>query len=255
MDLSDRALSAIQNVWCRIDNPLPYGKGRASLRSAVTLPNATIPLSDAVSLGLDSSGQIRIRDQIVTYTGKDNGTHDLTGASGGVGTFAAGTIITQVGDNVGGWGIDCAPLDRVGEMWNEGYRLQEQVNAWLNGGRDMVSMSVAPYYFNSDLNEDWTLAPAWQAGAPSGGLGLGRILTGPADPKLPSGVANTNANRTAERDFEFTTSGGWQPWSTTAPGKRVLSAVLYGKMDSGTAEDNGEVYGYTLKLRWVLDPE
>lgn len=67
------------------------------LRSALTLPSGSIFVADTA--GFSSSGQIAINTEdsilvTVTYTSKT--ATSFTGASGGVGTFAPGTLVVQL---------------------------------------------------------------------------------------------------------------------------------------------------------------
>jgi hypothetical protein len=237
MDLGNRSLAQIRNNWARVGNGLPYEKTRTLLGADETLPTGTITLSDASSFA--TSGAIRIRDNLITYTGKS--TNDLTGCSGGTGTHAAGTLVTQ--NERGGWGTEHVPMDNVKALWDAGLRLQEQASCWLNGSFDHIAMSVAPYYWSKALGgATWTLPPAH---TPSGGLGIGLTVTGPADDFV--------ASRIDERPFEWS-STSWTDWAASAPTEKFLIAGLYGRMNDAAAIDCGEVYGYTLRLRWVGTP-
>lgn len=234
MDLSNRSLASFRNAYVRFYSGLPYGKAMSFLSTSYTAGSATMNVNNAAAFA--ASGTVKLRDQTITYTGKTANT--LTGCSGGAGTFPID--VTQViQGEIGGWGTEVVPLDRVGEMYAAGFTLEEKANAYLNGSADLVSMTVKPYYFNYDPADDITMPPD----APSGGLGLGVGLTGPA---TPGGASN----RAVERNFTYTQSA-WTAFAATAPSKRYLIAALYGQMNSAGANDNGEVYGYALRLRWV----
>jgi hypothetical protein len=70
------------------------------LRSATTLPAGVIPVADTE--GFNPSGQIALNTEdstlvVVTYTGKT--ATAFTGASGGSGVFAPGTLVVQLASN------------------------------------------------------------------------------------------------------------------------------------------------------------
>src|SRR4051812_44348708 len=70
------------------------------LRGSVTLPTGVIPVAD--TNGFTSSGEIVINTEdatlvVVAYTSKT--AQAFTGASGGVGTFAPGTLVVQLASN------------------------------------------------------------------------------------------------------------------------------------------------------------
>lgn len=262
LDFSRAPLAAFRNAWCKFSGGVGWEvRGpQTKLRSAVTLPAATINIADPVNGSLDTAGQVLIRDQLVTYTGVSgaSGAMQLTGCSGGSGTFPADSTpvipfaSTQGGGDPGGWGTTVTPLDHVGELWAAGFRLQERANAWINGSVDLVSMSVAPFYLNYNLGEDMGAAAAYPSAnnAPVAGmLGPGLTLTGPAY-DMGGFSAPGNHDRRSERGFEMR-SAEWTNWAASAPTKRFLVPVLYGKMNSAAANDNGEVYGWTHRLRWV----
>ena len=233
MDLSNRSLASFRNAYVRFYSGLPYGKAATFLSASYTAGSATMNVNNTAAFA--SAGSLQLRDQVITYTGKTANT--FTGCSGGTGTFPQDvTPITQ-GD-VGGWGTEVTPLDQVAAMYAAGFTLEEKVNAYLNGSADNLAMTVAPYYFNYDPADDITPPPA----APASGLGMGLAVTGPA---TPGGAGN----RVAERNFNYQQSA-WTAFAAGTPTKRYLHAALYGKMPAG-ANDNGEVYGYTLRLRWV----
>lgn len=74
----------------------PDSPTSSTLTSGVTLPASTIPVADATSFAAatpEIPGLVSIGGQIVLYTGKTGTT--LTGATGGEGTFALGTTVTQ----------------------------------------------------------------------------------------------------------------------------------------------------------------
>lgn len=248
MDFHQHPLSHWRNAWARFDNGLPTAKSGARsftvLASDTTLPAATIVTNSAdlavqspIGPAFAASGTIRIRDQLVTYTGR-SGT-SFTGCAGGTGTFPGNaTPITQ--GETAGWGTTCTPLDNVSTLWNAGLRLQERASSWINGSFDHITLSIAPYYWSRALGGgSWTLPPTSN---PSGGLGFGLTITGPADDFVTA--------RETERPFDWIPSN-WTDWTASAPTQRYLMAGLYGKMNNAAALDNGEAYGYALRHRWV----
>lgn len=255
LDLSRQPIAAFQNTWARFNGGVGWYRNgpRAFLRSATTLPSATINIStneepDANLLA--PAGQVLIRNQLVSYTGYVTtvGARQLTGCTGGSGTFPAN--ITPVipygaasGGDYGGWGTTVNPIDRVVDLWNIGARLKERARAWLNGSQDNYAMTVAPYYLNQNLSDDFNYPGL--SSPPAGGLGFGVSLTGPALPL--SGGAGVRIDERAFNQY----STGWTAFAAGAPAKRILIPILYGKMPAA-AQDAGEVYGYTLTHRWEI---
>jgi hypothetical protein len=262
MDLSRCPIVRFANAWAKFSGGVGWqAKGpRTGLRSAVTLPTGTINIADPSGGALASSGQVLIRDQLVTFGGvvTTPGAMQLTGCSGGTGSFPAD--LTPVipwssgaigGGDPGGWGTTVTPLDRVSDLWTAGFRLEERANAWLNGSCDLFAMEVAPFFFNYNLDESMgsnalyafpNLPPV------AGMLGPGLKLTGPAYDMAgfdPPGEQSVQI----ERGFEMR-HASWTAWTAGTPTKRFLSPVLYGRMPSG-AQDNGQVYGWTHRMRWV----
>ena len=60
-----------------------------------TLPTGTIEVQSTADARPDSFGHIRLGDQLVAYTGKT--ATSFTGCTGGVGTFTAGSVVSQSG--------------------------------------------------------------------------------------------------------------------------------------------------------------
>lgn len=241
MDLGNRSLASIRNAWARITNDLPYGvnRPRTTFGSALTLPSATIATNtaDLAAAGFTASGSLRIRDQVVTYTGLSAGS--FTGCTGGTGTFPANTTLIVQGYQ-GGYGTMIIPMDNVSAMWSAGFRLQEQVSVWLNGSFDGITMSVAPYYYSRPAGgSSFNVPPDTN---PTGGLGFGLTVTGPTD--------DFSTDRALERGFAWH-STSWTDWVASAPTDRFLYAGLYGRMNNAAANDHGEEYGYCLRLRWI----
>lgn len=70
------------------------------LRSAISLPAGIIPVADTE--GFSSSGQIALNTEdstlvVVTYSAKT--ATSFTGATGGIGTYAPGTLVVQLASN------------------------------------------------------------------------------------------------------------------------------------------------------------
>lgn len=240
MDLSNRDLADFRNAYCRLASSLPYGKPHTHLTVAFVVGTDTV-MTVADTSSFAASGFLCARGATIAYTAKTATTFTGCSVAFGTssGTLPANVTPIMVGLNVadvGGWGTDCIPLEFAGEMVAAGFSLQERVECNLNGGQDNTALTVAPYYWSENAGVDF-VPPAKVA---AGGLGFGLAVTGPASPLA--------ANRSAERDFRVFTAG----WTNlaTPPSGHYLRASLYGKMPAG-ANDNGEVYGYTLRLRWV----
>jgi hypothetical protein len=232
MDLANHSLANIRANWCRFYNSLPYGKQRAYLTVAAAAADATLTVNDTT--GFTASGTLRIRGENVSYTGKTATT--FTGVTGL--TVAAPinvTLVTQ--GEVGGYGTAVEPLDRVGELYAAGLVLEARASAFLNGSQDNIAMDVAAYCWDANHGASFNL-PATVT--PTGGLGFGPTLTGPTAPGAP--------NRSTERAFQQII-GAWTQLAFT-PTQRYLFAALYGRMTNVAANDNGEEYGYQLRLRW-----
>src|SRR5262245_3268766 len=197
LDLSGYALSAIQNNWRRFRDSIMYGKPHTHLTATfVAGTDTTMTVADTSSF--PTSGILRVRNQKVTYTAKPSGTTFTVSTAGVSGTFASlNTPVVLTGPTtaaeVGGWGTSIVPMDRVGDLWSAGFRLQEKVSAWLNGGQDNTTMSVAAFYWNYNLTEDFVSPPLDPTGS---GLGQGTALTSTGDPRA--------ANRSVERHFGMT---------------------------------------------------
>lgn len=96
-DLLDERMGA--GNWSYYEGPgdyqvtvtLPYG-AQTTLTGAHTLPVATITV--ASTTGFSNSGQIIINSQTVSYTAKTSTT--FTGCTGGTGTQANGSAVTQL---------------------------------------------------------------------------------------------------------------------------------------------------------------
>jgi hypothetical protein len=139
-------------------------------------------------------------------------------------------------------------MDRVGEMWAAGFRLQERMNAWINGSVDLKYMEIAPFYMSTEIDGatfqkiDVNLPP------PAGALGPGITLRGP-NYDIAGYVGVGTHDKTQERGMEMR-HAGWSDWIASAPTHRILTPALYGRMQAG-AKDCGETYAVSLALRWV----
>lgn len=109
-----------------------------------TLPTGTINV--ASTTGFSSSGQVYFGGQLVTYTGKTGTT--LTGASGGTGTFAAGTVVS---------GIVASQIPYSKYTYNFDYYLTngDRLNeVFYSPGADFTFLNTVPptFYVRNDLN-------------------------------------------------------------------------------------------------------
>jgi hypothetical protein len=265
LDLSRQPMVNFQNAWIRFNGGVGWYRNgpRAFLRSALTLPAVgasigTINIStneEPDANGFATAGQVLIRDNLITYTGYTTtvGARALTGCTytsgSSVGVTLPATYTPVIpygagtGGDYGGWGTTVVPLDHVAEMWSAGFRLQERCRTWINGSQDGYAMTVAPYYHATDLNVDFNY-PGLFTPNPADGIGFGTAITGPAVPMSGGAGVRIDERGFAQRSF------GWTDWVAGTPAGRVLRATLYGKMPAA-ATDAGEVYGYTLELRWT----
>lgn len=264
MDLSRCPIANFANAWAKFSGGVGWQilGGRTALRSSTTLPTGTINVKDWIGYGgaIPASGTVFIRDQLITFTGvvTTPGAMQLTGCTGGTGTFPAditpvipATIANYGGGDSGGWGTMVVPLDRCDELYDAGFVLEERANCWVNGSCDLKRMTIAPHYLNYDLGEDMGAAanyPRPNLPPIAGMLGPGIQLQGPPYDMAGYTVPGSH-NRADERGFEQR-HAAWTAWASADPTKRFLLPTLYGKMETG-AQDNGEVYGYTLRVRWV----
>lgn len=263
LDWSRQPLSAIRNAWARPNGGVSWQHvGTASFLRA----NLTIPASGsfeilAADYALDNyppAGQVSMRGNIISYTGKVTtpGAKKLTGCllvmgTPGVTMTAINTPIipyapaTGGGGDAGGWGTTVLPLDHAGEMWAAGFRLEERMHAWMCGSIDFKRLSIAPFYLNYNPGEDFSY-PRLDQPPVAGMLGPGITILGT---DLPQPGIGQGTYVSEERAMKWA-QVNWTTWAPTAPTKRVLIPVLYGKMPAD-AEDNGQAYGVTLALRWV----
>lgn len=267
IDMSRQPATAFDSVWSRFNGGVGWeiAGHRAKLRTATTLPDATIDFtmdSNHVVADFATTGQFLLRDALVTYTGitPDGGSPTTMGTFTGCtnNAFFNGKACYALYDAIipygasnagdpGGWGASVFPLDRVGDMWTAGFRLQEKMNAWINGSTDLKYMEIAPWYINRNFDEDYD-KPALNQPPRTGMLGPGLTLRGPAY-DMGGYTKPGDHNKTSERGMEMRFDG-WNDWVAATPTKRVLIPVLYGRMEGG-AKDNGETYAVSLALRWV----
>lgn len=267
LDWTRQPLSAVRNAWARPNGGVGWARSGAAaiLRTDFTIPGSgtiNIPIDDAGAAALPPQGQVTMRGMVFTYSAiaGSAGSQTLTCPAGqgtaGVALKANYTPIIPYspvvggGGDPGGWGTTVAPLDHVGEMWSAGFRLQERMHAWMNGSQDLKRLSIAPFYNNYNLGEDY-LYPTISDPPVSGMLGSpspGITLIGPAEHM--AGITSPGTGTVVdERRFQWV-EGNWSTWASAAPTKRVLIPTLYGKMPAD-AEDTGQAYGVTLALRWV----
>lgn len=273
LDWTRQPLSLIRGAWIRPNG----GVGWARSGSAAILKNdVTVPATGAFTMDIHDygattipagGGNITVRGMIISYAARSGGagTYQLTGclylggAPAGV-TLSGGatwntaptpiipyTPVTGGGGDPGGWGTTVVPLDQAGAVWNAGFRLQERIHAWMNGSQDMKALSIAPWYLNYDVGDDF-LYPLLSAAPPAGMLGPGITVTGVAQ-HMASITSPGSGSVVDERRFKWAETD-WTAWAPAAPAKRLLVPILYGKMPVD-ANDTGQTYGVTLSLRWV----
>lgn len=273
MDFSRSPLSLVRNKWARPSGGVGWQivGPRAQITSDVTLPQATIPFNagnDGFG-NFDPSGQILLRDALVTYTsitysaGLTVGTFNgCTNAGINDGRFfdAQHTPIipfsANAGGDEGGWGTASITLDRVGDLWAAGFRLEERLDGNFNGTTDEKAVQFAPFYLNTDLGQDLGSATEYpsmfkSADQISNLIGPGVTVTGPAY-DLGGYTQPGSHNAREERGFERRTTA-WTPWAASAPTKRFLTPLIYAKHAIDT-KSTGETYSLNLMLRWTGTP-
>lgn len=272
MDFARQPMSLLRNKWARPNGGVGWqvvGQ-RGYADEAVTLPDTDIHVISAPGeAAWPSAGQFLLRDVLITYTGftldgaGPNGT--FTGCSNNSAfngrTFDAGhTPIIPYGAEAagdhGGWGTSVVQLDRVGELWAAGFRLEERLDGFFNGTTDLTSVDFAPFYLNTDANENLGAASNYPALSKSADtvpnlLGPGVTVTSPAYDMGGYTQPGTHLPYD-ERGFERRTSA-WMPWAAAAPTKRFLTPLLYAK-HATAAKNNGECYSVNLMMRWTGTP-
>lgn len=259
-------------------------RGMTFAYTGVDLPGTTVTGANAANsatinvastTGFPTSGKAQIGADVVSYTGVTGtsltgcGVHPayvggelvkyprITGVTSI--TSTPGTVLkanyTPIipyapvlggGGDPGGWGTTTVPLLYAGELWAAGFRLEERLHAWMNGSNDLKSLQIAPFYMNYNLNEDFNY-PTLSGPPPAGLLGPGYTIVGPPIPM--AGIGGTGSGTVIEERTFKHFEGDWATWVPAAPTKTVLWPILYGKMPAD-AEDTGQSYGVTLKLRW-----
>jgi hypothetical protein len=132
------------------------------------------------------------------------------------------------GGDPGGYGNIVRELDHAGEMWAAGFRLQEQLIAWMNGSQDLKILQIAPFYANYDLNENFNF-PDLALPPPSALLGPGQIAVGP--PRHLASITSPGTGSVIdERAFEKIANNWADLNPALAPTKRIMKPILYGKM-------------------------
>lgn len=237
MDLLNHSLASIRNAYMRFSNPLTYSfPARSYLTVAAGSGANTLTLNSAAAFA--ASGNMRVTlGQVIAWTGKVG--NQLTGVTGVSIGLPQNTLMVS-GVTVGGWGTSVVPLDRVDEMYAAGFTLETMATAFMNGSFDHKAMSVAPYYSHMNAGESYGELVL----TPTGGLGMGTAIV--SDPDDYATV------RDGERQFHQM----FQDWTAlpVTPAKRFLHASMFGKMNDAAANDTGEVYAYTLRLRYVGTP-
>lgn len=275
MDWSRSPLALVRNKWARPSGGVSFQiiGPRAYLVSDITLPisggDLITKAPSFVANAFDAAGQVLLRDALLTYSSYTVGSTDSTGTTvtfhgvtsqsynDGFTYYGGHTPVipygAAAGGDQGGWGTSVQSLDRVGEMWAAGFRLEERLDGFFNGTTDLTSVQFAPFYLNTNVNEDLGA----QANYPGifknaedvpNLLGPGVTVTGPAYDMGGYTVPGDHFPY-SERGFERRTTA-WTPWAATAPTKRILTPILYGKHNSA-AKGTGETYSLNLMLRWV----
>lgn len=268
MDWSRTPLAMLKSAkWCRPTGGVSWEilGPRAELAADVTFPAATISFQgDGAQGALPAAGKVLVRDVLVTYTG-------ITGTAF-AGTLTGCTVDSSYngqtlpaqytpimpynafnGGDQGGWGTAVVMLDRVGELWAAGFRLEERLDGFFNGTPDLTDVDYAPWYLNVDLGQDLAAASNYPgifqtADTVPNLVGPGVMVTSSA---YDMGGYNKPGNHHAyaERGFERKTTP-WTPWSAAAPTKRCLQPILYAR-HRAAVKGNGETYSLNLTLRWV----
>jgi hypothetical protein len=251
MNLDHKALADLRD-WSRVTAPLPYDRLFNITTGTQTANAATINVASTTSYrggAFPTSGQLRILDNIIAYTGTTGTTFTgcslvVTGKAGAGGTIPVGTNVLGQGASIGGYGLVTAPVIEVATMWTAGFRLQEHLTSFLCGAAGSPSpvMQLAPYWWQYDstdgrINPDLTVPP-------TGSVGRGVTIASDAS------VVNNPKTAGPERAFKWTESG-WLDWSAGTPTKKYLQPVLFAKMVDVTATDTGECCDTALRVRWV----
>lgn len=276
LDWTRQPISSVRGAWIRPNGGVGWARSGAAaiLKNDVTIPSDGstfhFDIYDYSANTLPPSGNLTARGNTYIYTGVSGaaGSKQITGVTlqfgtpgvthkGGSDPGDYRTGVTPIipyaptlggGGDPGGWGTNVRIMDRVGEMWAAGFRLQERIHAWMNGSQDFKSLTIAPFYLNYNLDEDF-LYPTLGSPPIAGMLGPGQSIIGPNTPMAGIGGGSIQSV-VDERQFDHR-QGNWVAWTPAgAPTKRFLVPVLYGKMPVD-ADDTGQSYGVTLALRWV----
>lgn len=259
MDLRDKSGSQLVD-WAPLIEAVPYGNAMAILNGSHDLSAAAFtggtgvvyvesihpPAGHAERVFVEPSGNFRLRDNYLIYTGiaEDGGGGGprFTGCkrmAGSGGTIPDGLTITQ--GRPGGFGFVVSPIVFAGDLYNAGLRLQEKMFSHMNGsaeaatpGTKALSMAAYWYQYNDGDGSIEHTAP------PSGGVGLSNALVGTTDP---------GGNAYGERNF-FMHENDWQDFPSYVLTKRYLVPKIYGKMTAG-AIDTGQCLDTVLRVRWV----
>lgn len=259
MDLRDKSGAQLVD-WAPLVEAVPYGGSMAILNGAHDLSAAAFgngtgvvkvnsihpPAGHAERPFVEPSGNVRIRDNYIAYTGvatdAPGGGPRFTGCTrlaGSGGVMPGGIIVSQ--GRPGGFGWVVSPVMFAAELYAAGLRLQEKLLSQMNGSPEAAppgtkALSLAPYWLQYNDGDGSISAAA----PPSGGIGLGAVLVGTTD---PNGVIE------GERSFTLA-DNGWSDWALGPITKRYLVPKMYGKMSAG-AIDTGQCLDTVLRVRWV----
>lgn len=248
-----------KNQWYRpIHGVAWYDTGVKAVLATDYTGGSSLTVKQVTGGSFSPSGSLMVRGWIIAYTGlTDNGdgTWTFTGCTGGSGSVTLKAnyvpVIPSEGNNVGdagGWGIRTTPIERAGELWAGGLRLQERVaSVYLSGSQDNQAMDTALYFYQYATSDLFANPVPWDP--PSGGLGFGHVVTSQA---LPGATAAPTSSRIAERGMDIFKTD-WIDWAASSPTKRWVVPILYHRMPLA-AEDTGEEYGRTHQVRWIWAP-
>lgn len=250
LDLGNYAESAL-TAWNWFSNPNPnsgntyvrlngsHNFGSAAFLGGTGVINVTTQVNFDTA-PFTATGFVRCRDNRIAYTGKTAST--FTGCTlnfGSGSTATTGADVVQ--EAVGGFGTVSTPIMFASAMVGAGFTLQERMVALMNaspqtGSSPGIRLEAAPYWVQYNNSDGFVPI----TNPPTGGIGLGAILTSTTD----IGLA-----KPSERPFTWVENA----WSNFAAGtitKRYLVPRLYGRMQA-SATDTGQVLDATLRVRWT----
>lgn len=112
-----------------------------TLTGTTTLPTATVTVSSTT--GFPSAGIAHISGQTITYTGKTSST--LTGVTGGLGTFPAGTAVTYGNLQVGAVGLLEHTYCSINSRNNPVSNIMNNVDVYIAGQDDTNATDVVHF--------------------------------------------------------------------------------------------------------------